>query len=190
MTGYFFMIIDSLVERIYTLAMSKGIDIQSTIIRSGVLFWVISTVILFVIGVFDWYRNPNLTWVFWLVLPAQILIIWQLMKKLRPLSLPYWKNVAFGTMVSLITGVGMLFSSLFFTEVVFPDYFDTIKEVGIEIYEDDGATQDEIDEYVAYYESEGLGIANAVSGAIGSTVTGLVMSLVIALFFRQKKGEE
>lgn len=166
------------------------IKAQQVIIRYGIIFWVISTIILFAIGVFDWYSDPNLTWVFWLVIPVQIGIIYQLMKTLKSLQASYWKNVGFGTLVSLITGIGMFFSSLLFTEVVFPDYFDTIKEVGIEIYEDDGATQEEIDQYAKFYESDNLGVANAVSGVIGSTAFGFFLSLIISLFFRNKDSEK
>lgn len=172
--------------------MSKSADIKKNVINQSLIFWGISTLILYAIGIFRWYENPDLTWIFFFVVPVQFYILYRFTASVKSKVSSYWKKVGLGTLVSFITGVLMIISSFLFTTVFFPDYFDTIKEIGVEIYEEQGQDDEFIEAYEEGYENDSIHIINAISGMVGSTVTGFIFMLLIAYLHREKqeKAEE
>jgi hypothetical protein len=136
---------------------------MNPILSAGVLIGVLCGVWTFVMGFTGWYKDPALAILF---LPAVIIIevaglYWGL-RQTAAQGRAYLGQVVAGAMMSTIAGVIIIGSSLLFTMVVFPEYFQDIE-----------ATQ-----------STPMG--QALSGFIGTLVTGILVSAIVAIWVRAK----
>lgn len=160
---------------------------MKTIVTAGIVLAVLVGVWMFVGGFAGWYRDPGLAWTFTAgAILVQIgVLVWGLMKTARA-GRRYLGQVGSGLLISIIGGVLLIFVSLLFTTVAFPDYFDQVAEMSAEAWEGAGMTDEQIDamlEKTAMMRTPWFG---AISGLIGTMVTGLIISLITAAFVRAK----
>jgi hypothetical protein len=159
---------------------------MNLIIKVGVVLGLLVSLWTFTMGFTGWYKNPRLESLFYVVILIQIgVLVWGL-KKAAKGARTYLGIVAGGTLMSLIGGVIIFFGSLLFTLVVFPNYFDEIRTVGIEIMRATGLPETEIATRVqseAWFQTSFM---QAFLGFVFTVVTGLLASLVIAAFVRKK----
>lgn len=88
--------------------------------------------------------------------------------------------------MSLIAGAILFCTSLLFTTVVFPEYFRELQAAHTEILRAEGKPLPEIEAAVKAAAEGQTPIIQAVSGFVGTVVTGFAASLVIAALFRRR----
>ena len=159
---------------------------MSTLIKHGVLLGAGVVAWTFVMGYTGWYKDPKLHKLFFLVIPFQIaLLVWAL-RQTAAQGRRYGNQVLAGVIISLIGGVLICAGSMLFTAVVFPNYFAEITAIQQQMLADQGKSAEEIRTTMELAAKSNTPIASAVSGFIGTVVTGLVASLVIGAFVRAK----
>ncbi len=160
---------------------------MSTIVRSGVVLGVLVAAWTFMMGFTGWYKHPVLLNLFFCVIPIQILLLIWAVRKTAAEGRGYGGQVLAGTLISAIGGVLVVGSSLLFTMVVFPNYFREIAEIQERMLREAGLAEADIR---ATLETSARGqtpMAQALAGFLGTLGTGLLASLVIAVFVRAKR---
>lgn len=114
---------------------------------------------MFAMGFLGWYKDPRLAVLFMLVVPIEIVVLVFTLRATADRT--YGRQVARGVLVAALAGLVIFSASIVFTTVAFPTYFEDIRKPP-------------------------KPVANAFAGFVGTVVTGLVSSLVIAIFARRK----
>lgn len=155
------------------------------ILEGGVLIGGLCAAWTFVMGFTGWYKDPRLLYVFFVVVMIQIgVLLWALRRTAATRG--YAQQVAAGMLMSFIAGCILFVSSLVFTTVVFPEYFDEIRAMQVQVLRAAGRSDAEI---AAEMQAIAVGqtpFRQAFRGLIGTAGTGLVASMVIAIFFRAR----
>lgn len=139
-------------------------------------------------GVTGWYADPVMMNVFFVVVLIQIGILAILLAKTRH-RFGYGRQVAHGLVASAVGAAIIFGSSLLFTTVLFPDYFETLRAVHEAQLTAEGLSADEIAARVEAAAGAQTPLMQALSGVFGTLVTGLVVSLILAIFLRRKKND-
>ena len=140
------------------------------ILSAGILIGALCGMWTFVMGFTGWYKDPTMATAFFLVVPIEIAgLIWGL-KRTAAEERTYRAQVVAGTLMSVVAGVIIIGSSLLFTTVVFPEYF---RELQVNA-------------------SSTTPMGQALDGFIGTLVTGILASAVIAIWVRdtRRKGHD
>jgi hypothetical protein len=134
---------------------------MNPILSAGLLIGVMCGIWTFVMGFTGWYKDPAMLAAFFLVVPLEIGgLIWGL-RKTAAEGRTFSGQVVAGTMMAVVAGVIIICASLLFTMVAFPDYRN---------YRDPASTP----------------MGEALSGFMGTLVTGIVASAIIAIFVRDR----
>jgi hypothetical protein len=157
----------------------------SSTVRTGLLIGVSVVAWTFVMGFTGWFLDPALLNLFFLVIPIQIVL---LVVGLRSSAAEngYGKQVLSGTLASLLASVLIFGGSILFTTIAFPSYFDEIRAVHASMLEQAGKSPEEVRAQVEAMAATQTPLLQALFGAIGTVVTGIVSSLVIAAFARKR----
>jgi hypothetical protein len=155
-------------------------------VQAGLLLGGLVAVWTFVMGFTGWYKDPALLWLFFLVIPIQIGVLWWALTRGVALGQRYGAQVLMGTLASFIAGVVIVASSLLFTTVAFPHYFDDLRALHEENLRQAGRPADEIEREVAEAAAQNTPAANALAGFVGTVVTGVLASALIAVPLRKK----
>ena len=154
-------------------------------IRAGVLLGVLCVIWTFVMGFTGWYRDPVLLNLFFLVILFEIgIVIWAL-RKTAPAA-TWGGQIVNGLVLSLTASVIIFAGSLLFTTVVFPSYFADIQAAQTEMLKSAGMSEADIKAQVAAAAAMQTPFINAISGVIGTVVTGVLVAAVAGLFLRKK----
>lgn len=157
---------------------------------AGVLIGVLCGLWMLVMGYTGWYKDPVMLNMFWVVILIQIgCLVWGLQKTAGD-GKQYWGQVGQGTLMSLIGAAIIFVVSLFFTTVLFPNYFEELRSIQEEMLRNAGKSQAEITATLNASASMQKPVMNALSGVIGTVVTGFVCSLIIGAFVRNKGGSD
>lgn len=158
---------------------------MSVTIKAGVLIGGLCAVWTFVMGFTGWYKHPVLLNAFWVVVLIQIgVLVWALRQTAAERS--YWGQVGAGTLMSVIAGAILFCSSLLFTVVVFPHYFEDLRAMHGELLRSAGTPEADVKAQVEAAAASETPLMQAVSGLIGTVMTGLVASLIIGAFARRR----
>lgn len=159
-----------------------------TILKPGLILGILVVLWTFVMGFSGLYKNPGLAWLFVPVaaLIQVVLLVWAL-RSTASEGRGYAAQVAAGLGISVVGAVLIFFGSILFTTVVFPDYFQELRTMGEQALREAGKPEEEIRALLAMQEKLQTPFLQALFGAIGTVITGLVASLVIAIFVRGRK---
>lgn len=159
---------------------------MNTIVRGGILIGVLCAGWTFVMGFTGWYKDPAMVPAFYAVILFQLgVLVWAL-RRTAAEGRAYGGQVAAGNLMSLIGGVIIILSSLLFTLVVFPDYFEEVRLVQAEMGRANGKSEAEIAADLEASAQFQTPVMQALFGFIGTIFTGLVGSLIIGAFVRKK----
>lgn len=158
---------------------------MSNAVKSGILLGVLVEVWTAVVIVARWHVDPVLMNLFFLVIPLQIAILVMALRREAPVA-GYGGQVRNGLVLSLVAAAIVFAGSYLLTTSVFPNYFVEIKAAGEAMMAKAGRTPEEIEKSMAMNAAMYRPLDNSIAGAIGTTVTGLVVSLVAAVFLRKK----
>ena len=153
---------------------------------AGILIGVLCAIWTFVMGFTGWYKDPVMLRAFFLVIPIEIGgLIWGL-RKTAAQGRTYGGQVVAGTLMAVVAGLIIIVSSLLFTTVAFPDYFRELEAANRQILQAQGRSAAEIEEAVRASASMSTPMGQAMGGFIGTLVTGILASAVIAIVVRRK----
>lgn len=156
------------------------------IVVPGVVLGLLCVTWTFVMGLTGWYKHPTLANLFWVVVAIQIAtLVWGLRKTAQE-GRTYGRQVLAGTAMSAVAAPVIFAGSMLFTTVAFPRYFEELRQVHEQILRAQGLPQDKITEALTEAAKTQTSFNSAISGAIGTIVTGLVVSAVIAIWVRAK----
>ena len=154
-------------------------------IRAGILLGVLCVIWTFVMGFTGWYKDPAMLNLFFLVIPLEIgIVIWAL-RKTAAVS-PWGGQVVNGLVLSVVAGVIIFAGSLLFTTVAFPNYFTDIQAAQTGMLKSAGLPEAEIQAQIAAAAAMQTPFINAITGVIGTVVTGLVVAAIAGAFWRRK----
>jgi uncharacterized protein DUF4199 len=159
---------------------------MNPILSAGVLIGVLCGVWTFVMGWTGWFKDPVLLRLFFLVILIEIAgLVWGL-RRTAAEGRTYGGQIVAGTMMAIIAGVIVIASSLLFTTVVFPEYFAEMQAGYRTMLQQQGKSEAEIAILVQNEMSGQTPMSQAMAGFLGTLITGIVASAVIALWVRSK----
>jgi hypothetical protein len=159
---------------------------MNPILSAGLLIGVLCGVWTFVMGFTGWYKDPVMLFAFFLVIPIEIGgLIWGL-RRTAAQGRNYRAQILAGTMMAIVAGVIIMGSSLLFTTVVFPAYFTDLEQMYRVMLQQQGKSEADITAELQANAASSTPMAQAISGFIGTLVTGIIASAVIAIFVRAK----
>jgi len=154
-------------------------------IRAGALLGVLCVIWTFVMGFTGWYKDPVMLNLFFLVIPLEIgIVIWAL-RKTAPRA-TWGGQIVNGLVLSLVASVIIFAGSLLFTTVAFPTYFSDIQASQTEMLKAAGVSEADIKTQVAAAAAMQTPFVNAISGVIGTVVTGVLVAAIAGAFLRKK----
>ena len=159
---------------------------MNPILSAGVLIGLLCSTWTFVMGFTGWYKNPALANVLFISIAMAIEVgglLWGL-RQTAAEGRTYGGQILAGTMMAIVAGVIIIASSLLFTTVVFPNYFADIEQAYRAALQRQGKTDAEIASAIQASAASATPMAQAMSGFIGTLVTGIVASAIIGVFVR------
>lgn len=159
---------------------------QKTVISGGVALGLAVAGWTLVMGFSGLYLHPTLNTLFFVVVPVQVgILIWAL-RRTRDTGAEYGGQVKAGTLLSVVAAPIVFVQSYVFTTVLFPNYFADLRAVHEQMLRADGID----DATLARALEQGgtpTSLQNAITGAIATIITGVVVSAIIAIFVRTRR---
>lgn len=160
----------------------------SSIWKPGIVLGVLVVVWTFVMGFTGSYKSAGLAWLFVPVAALiQVLVLVWALRGTAAEGRGYAGQVAAGLLISIVGAAFIFLGSIVFTTVAFPQYFDELRALGEQVLRQQGVGEEEIQSRLAMQAKLQTPFLQALFGGIGTIVTGLVASLVIAGFVRGRK---
>jgi hypothetical protein len=161
---------------------------MNPIVSAGVLIGVLCSACTFVMGFTGWYKDPALSQS--LYIPAVMLLeigglVWGL-RRTAAQGRAYMAQILAGTMMAIVAGVIIVASSLLFTMVVFPNYSTEVEQALRAAMQQQGRSDADIAK--AFQASAGAQtpMGQAMAGFLGTLITGIIASAIIAIFVRSR----
>ena len=156
-------------------------------LTAGLLLGVLCGVWTFVMGFTGWYKDPGKASAFFVVIAIEVgVLMWGLTQTARKEGRTYSGQVVAGTLISIIGGVVIVGFSLLFTTVAFPEYFTEMEAAYRGILRQEGKTEAEIATLIAEWSKGQSPMLQALYGFLGTFVTGVVVSAVLAIWVRAR----
>lgn len=156
------------------------------IINAGIMLGVAAGIWMFINGFAGLYRSPGTAWLFPVVATVIeiFVIVWGL-KKTAQLGRGYGGQVLAGLTIAVIGAVLILGFSLIWANV-FTDAAEVTAAMQADAWADGGMPEEQIEETLEATAFTRTPFFQALSGSIATIVTGLVISLIAAIFIRRK----
>lgn len=155
--------------------------------KAGIALGILVFLWTLVMGLTGWYKHPVLLNLFYVVILIQIgILVWGLRMTAAGGS-SYGGQVKAGTAMSAIGAVIIFFGSLLFTIVFFPNYFEELRETGRQVMAAQGMPEGQITAALNAQAAVQTPFMQALIGAIMTIVTGLVVSLLLAVFIKREE---
>lgn len=157
------------------------------ILTIGIVLGVLVAIWDFVYGLLGLYKSPGTVWTFSVVaiLIEVGVLVWGLRQTVQD-GRRYWGQVGAAMLICLVASVIIIPAAFVFTGVAFPDYFEEVTAIQADAWANAGISDQEIDALLERSAFMRTPLAAAVSGAIGTLVTGFVIALITAAFVRVK----
>jgi hypothetical protein len=157
------------------------------ILSTGIVIGVLCAIWTFVMGFTGWYKDPAMANVFFIVIPIEIAGLYWGLKRTAAEERTYRAQVVAGTLMSVVAGVIIIVSSLLFTTVAFPEYFQELDAAQRQILQSQGKSVAEIEQTLRDNASTTTPMGQALAGFVGTLVTGILASAVIAIWVRDTR---
>jgi hypothetical protein len=155
-------------------------------LRAGIVLGLAVVVWTFIFGFAGWHKDPAMSYLWWVVILIQAGVITWGLTLTRAEGKRYGGQLLSGTLISIYGGIIIIFGSLLFTMVVFPNYFDELSQMQAELLAQRGMTADQIEQTQALTAKLQTPVANAVIGFVMTLITGFILSLILAAVIRKK----
>ncbi|MDP2874778.1 MAG: DUF4199 domain-containing protein [Holophaga sp.] len=154
-------------------------------LTAGLLLGILVSAWSFIWVSVGWHRDPATFPLFWMVMPIQIVVVIWGLRKTAPHT-GYGRQVVLGVAISVLGSLIIFGGSLLLTTVVFPSYFQDLERIGRMKMAQDGLNLARIDELIRAQAPWQKPLPAAFSGVFGTWVTGLLTSLIAAVWLRRK----
>jgi hypothetical protein len=159
---------------------------MNPILSTGIMIGVLCSLWTMVMGYSGLYKDPSLAKLFFLVILIEIAgLVWGLRKTARE-GRGYAGQILAGTMMAVVAGVIIIGSSLLFTTVLFPNYSQDLERMYRVTLQQQGRSDADIAAAVQANAASWTPMAQAMSGFLGTLVSGIVGSAVIGYFVRRR----
>src|SRR5262245_18015135 len=132
---------------------------MNPILTAGLVIGLLCGVWTRVMGLTGWYKDPAMSGAFFLFIVIEVCGLFWGLRKTAAEGRTYTGQIVAGTMMTVVAGVIIIFASLIFT-TVFSDYG-------------------------RYREAASTPMGEALSGFMGTLITGIITSAVIAIIVRR-----
>jgi hypothetical protein len=157
---------------------------MNPILSAGVLIGVLCGVWMFVMAFTGWYRDPVLLNLFFLVVLIELGGLYWGLRQTAAQGRRYGQQVLAGTGMALVAGVIVFGSSLLFTTVAFPGYFQELEAIQRQQLEGGGMSAADIEAAIQANAAMATPVMNALTGFIFTILTGTLGSAIIAIFVK------
>jgi hypothetical protein len=152
----------------------------------GLLIGILCAAWMLIMGVTGWYKDPVMLNAFWLVILIQLgVMIWGLRANAST-GATLGRLVLAGTLMSVVAAVFLFIFSYVYTTVIFPSYFEDLRMAQMEILRQTGMPEEQVFQQVELTSMMQTPFIQALSGFMGTIVTGVIFSLIIGFFVRKK----
>jgi hypothetical protein len=159
---------------------------MSAIIKTGVVIGILAEVWTYIMGFTGWYKDPGKAFLFIpVVIAIQIAVLYWGLCQTAKEGRNYGGQVGAGLLMSIVAAIIIFIGSIIFTSYVFPEYFEEIRAMTTEQLRAGGVADEQIQTSVDLMSRMQTPLIQAITGVIGTIVTGLVASLVIAIWVRE-----
>jgi hypothetical protein len=156
------------------------------VLSAGLLIGVGCAVWTFVMGATGWYQDPAMARLFYVVILIEIAGLWWGLRQTAAEGRGYGSQIVAGAMMSIVAGVVVILSSLLFTSVIYTDYLSGLESLDRQQLARQGKTAAEIDAEVGKTLQFYTPMNYAIGGFMGTLITGIVASSVIAVWVRSR----
>ena len=159
---------------------------MSLTVKGGLLIGVLCSIWMYVVGYTGWYLDPALQSMFFLVIVIEIAVLFWMLRQLPDPQKTFAGILKAGTVMSLIAAAVIFVASYIFTSVAFPNYFEEVRAVGERMYREQNKSEEEIAAIMASMAPMQNSLVNALTGVIGTIVTGFLASAVLGMILKKK----
>ncbi len=160
---------------------------MNSIMKVGVVLGLLAEVWTYWMGFTGWYKDPGKAFLFMpVVIGIQIAVLYWGLCLTAKEGRSYGGQVGAGLLICLVASIIIFIGSIIFTSYVFPDYFQEIRTMTTEQLRASGMPEEEIQTAAGLQSSMQTPFIQAIMGVVGTMVTGLVASLIIAIWVRKK----
>ncbi|KAF0242017.1 MAG: hypothetical protein FD180_4160 [Planctomycetota bacterium] len=151
----------------------------------GIILAVLLASWMYVIGYMGWYKDPKMVFMFWFVILIQIVVLTFVIKRAAKEGAGFAGKFVKGAGTSVVAAPLVFLNSLLFTQVVFPKYFDEIRAMQESLLRTQGIPEAQIVETLKAAAAMENPYLQATFGAIGTIVTGIVVSLIASALVKK-----
>ena len=154
---------------------------------AGIVLGVLCVAWTFVMGYTGWYLDPVKLNLFYVVIGIEVAVLIVMLGRTARQGFGYGKQVGAGALAALIGGIVIFAGSYLFTTVAFPNYFTDLMRVQEQMLRQSGQSEADIARTMDAARMANTPLFNAFTGFLGTLITGVVCSLVIAAFTRARR---
>jgi hypothetical protein len=136
-------------------------------------------------GFTGWFKDPAMVKMLWMVIPIQLAVLVWGLRQTALEGKSYGGQLGAGTLMSIIGGAILILSAYLYV-VVFPNYYNELREMQIQFLQNQGSSPAEIDAAVATIKAEQTPTVQALFQFVSTVVLGFFASLILAAFIRKK----
>ena len=160
---------------------------MNPILKGGLVLGLACGSWIFINGFLGWYKDPAMyaTFVPIVTVMEIVVLVWAL-RQTAAQGRTYSGQVVAGTLIALIGGAIIICASMIFSTVLYPNYFEEINAMTREMMTRQGVSDSEITAAMEATRSFQTPFGAALAGFIGTMVTGVIASAIIAIWIRAK----
>lgn len=147
-------------------------------IQAGAILGLMVVVWTLVHGLTGWYKNPTMSWTFWMVIPFQVILLVWMLKNTKKQGFGYGQQVKAGIVMSLVAAVIIFIGSWLVTTAIIPTYYADLQAMTDQVRSARGMAPETAQASTA--------MSSSMAAFLGTVVTGLLVSLVAAVLIRNK----
>lgn len=155
-------------------------------VKAGIVLGIAAEVWTFIVLALGWHQNPATLVLFYLVILIQAGVLFWGLRMTAAQGRTYGGQVVAGLIMSGIGAIIIFIGSFILTSYVFPDYFVELEQGMRTMLEAQGIPEADVQMQIDAMASSNTPFMNALSGVIGTVVTGLILSLIIGAFVKGK----
>ena len=154
-------------------------------LKYGLIIGIACALWTYIMGFFGWYYDPALSNLFWIVILIEIVVLFFGLKQTMT-EKNYWQQVGTGTLMAVLGSIIIFVASIIFTSVLFPNYFNEVREMNRQLFEQQGKTPEQVETLIQTMSSMQTPFFQALTGMLGTIFTGFVGSLILSAYYRKK----